>query len=244
MGHRVPWGDASLAALLVAQSLVTFVAIPISVSHPAWHAWMDVGHLLFAAMCAVLLTERPIVRLVLLACVVAASPVLSGHLGSLLGQDRQTRRELIAGTAFAFNLMVTALAASHTFGRGRVTVHRIQGAVLVYLNVAILFSIAYSLLEAHSPGAITQANGALLKSPPQVQVAELSYFSLATITTAGYGDLVPVHPLARSLANLEALFGQLFPAIFLARVVALNLAHSLSAEQWDAKEREDADGAP
>ena len=49
----------------------------------------------------------------------------------------------------------------------------------------------------------------------------MSYFSLATITTTGYGDLAPVHPLARSLANLEAAFGMLFPATFLARLVAL-----------------------
>ena len=54
----------------------------------------------------------------------------------------------------------------------------------------------------------------------------LTYFSVATITTAGYGDIVPIHPIARSLANLEAVFGQLFPATLLARLVALHLAHT------------------
>jgi hypothetical protein len=67
--------------------------------------------------------------------------------------------------------------------------------------------------------------GGALSLAPGARMAELSYFSLATITTTGYGDLVPVHPLARSLANVEALFGQLFPATFLARLVALHLAH-------------------
>lgn len=52
-----------------------------------------------------------------------------------------------------------------------------------------------------------------------------SPFSLATITTTGYGDLAPVHQLARSLANMEAVFGQIFPVTFVARLVALHLAY-------------------
>ena len=47
------------------------------------------------------------------------------------------------------------------------------------------------------------------------------YFSMATLTTVGYGDIAPVHPVARSLANMEGLFGQLYPAIILARVMGL-----------------------
>jgi len=52
----------------------------------------------------------------------------------------------------------------------------------------------------------------------------LLYFSFATITTTGYGDIAPVHPLARSLANLEAVIGQLFPATLLARIVTLEIS--------------------
>src|SRR5882757_833785 len=52
----------------------------------------------------------------------------------------------------------------------------------------------------------------------------LTYFSFSTLTTSSFGDILPVHPIARSLANLEAICGQLFPAILLARVVGL---HSL-----------------
>jgi len=49
------------------------------------------------------------------------------------------------------------------------------------------------------------------------------YFSLVTLTTTGYGDVVPLHPFARSLATLEAVIGQLFPATLLARLVTLEL---------------------
>jgi hypothetical protein len=70
----------------------------------------------------------------------------------------------------------------------------------------------------------------MIAAAPGARTAELSYFSLSAIATAGYGDFVPVHPLARSLAKLEAVFGQLFPATFLARLVALHLAHTGGAE--------------
>ena len=49
------------------------------------------------------------------------------------------------------------------------------------------------------------------------------YYSFSTLTSTGYGDLVPVHPLVRSLSNLESVIGQLYPATLLARIVTLQL---------------------
>jgi hypothetical protein len=48
-------------------------------------------------------------------------------------------------------------------------------------------------------------------------------FRFVTLTTTGYGDVFPLHPIARSLCNLEAIFGQLYPATLLARLVTLEL---------------------
>jgi hypothetical protein len=49
--------------------------------------------------------------------------------------------------------------------------------------------------------------------------SNLIYFSFVTLTTTGYGDIFPVHPIARSLCNLESIFGQLYPATLIARLV-------------------------
>jgi hypothetical protein len=56
-------------------------------------------------------------------------------------------------------------------------------------------------------------------------VGNLIYFSFVTLTSVGYGDIVPVHPFARGLANVEAIIGQLYPATLLARLVTLELEH-------------------
>jgi hypothetical protein len=61
-------------------------------------------------------------------------------------------------------------------------------------------------------------------SDPKI-ISDLTYFSFVTLTSTGYGDILPVHPLVRSLCNLEAIIGQLFPATLLARLVTLELEH-------------------
>jgi hypothetical protein len=53
----------------------------------------------------------------------------------------------------------------------------------------------------------------------------LLYFSFSTLTTVGYGDITPLHPMARDIANLESVLGQLYPATLLARLVSLEIEH-------------------
>jgi hypothetical protein len=59
--------------------------------------------------------------------------------------------------------------------------------------------------------------------------AALLYFSFGTLSTAGFGDIKPIYPIARNLANLEAIIGQLFPATLLARLVSLEINHRKSS---------------
>ena len=57
----------------------------------------------------------------------------------------------------------------------------------------------------------------------QSLASALFYLSFVTLTSTGYGDIVPVHPLARSLCKTESVMGQLYPATLLARLVTLEL---------------------
>ncbi len=218
---------ASLSALLIVQIVTQFVVIPLSAAHPMGRVLLDICHLTFTAVCVAALTRHLAIRVALLIglVVLASVPLFGRHLSDLLGLDATTLHEAIALVALVFNALFTALIARHVFGPGRVTAHRVWGAVLLYLNVSAIFAILYSLLLTHSPVAIASTTNTPLDLRPGARMAELTYFSLATITTAGYGDIAPVHPLARSLANLESIIGQLFPATLLARLVALHLSH-------------------
>ncbi|MBV8397636.1 MAG: two pore domain potassium channel family protein [Acetobacteraceae bacterium] len=108
------------------------------------------------------------------------------------------------------------------FAPGRISFYRIQGAFVLYLNLAVWFSVLFRLIAELQPGAF-------VGFPSDTQGAEfesvLLYFSFTTITSTGFGDIIPVNPFARSLTNLEAVTGQLYAATVLARIVTLELEH-------------------
>lgn len=106
-----------------------------------------------------------------------------------------------------------------TFSEGPITIHRIQGAVVVYLLIGLIFASLY-----HS---IYMLNGeAAFKGLSSSDRKEFMYFSLTTLTTVGYGDISAAIASGRSLSNLEALVGQLYPAILIARLVSMEFESS------------------
>ncbi|HNS53584.1 MAG TPA: potassium channel family protein [Syntrophales bacterium] len=107
------------------------------------------------------------------------------------------------------------------YREGTVTIHRIQGAVPAYLLLSIIFAAAYALAEHMKPGSF-QIPAAQAHFGGRFNQA-FYYFSVVTLTTTGYGDITAVHPLARSLVMMEALVGQLYPAILIARLVSLHI---------------------
>ncbi|MGB8885152.1 MAG: potassium channel family protein [Candidatus Korobacteraceae bacterium] len=102
------------------------------------------------------------------------------------------------------------------FRTGPVTHLRIQGAIAVYLLFGLAWAHAYHIANILLPGSFN-AVGELST------VQDWAYYSFVTLTTVGYGDITPVHPIARNLAITEALTGQLYLAVMLARLVAMEV---------------------
>ena len=124
------------------------------------------------------------------------------------------------GNILVFSAL-TWVVAHAVYAPGRITFHRLQGAIVIYLSLATIFASAYSLIWELSPGAF--ANLVARTGGPE-EVATMLYFSLTTLTTTGYGDIVPIDPFARSLANLESVIGPFYLAITVARLVTMELA--------------------
>ena len=106
-----------------------------------------------------------------------------------------------------------------------VTSHEVFGALSVYLLVGATWEFFYALCLQADPGAIAFPEGPhlLANGPAKSEAAmqNLTYFSFVTLTTLGYGDILPISRLARTLAWMEAVFGQLFLAVLVARLVGL-----------------------
>jgi len=93
---------------------------------------------------------------------------------------------------------------------------------VLYLNLGTIFASAYHLIWDMNPDAFAHLGAAPAGHSPS-QIAVMLYFSFSTLTTTGFGDIVPVNPFVRGLANLEAIVGQFFLTITVARLVTLEL---------------------
>ena len=113
------------------------------------------------------------------------------------------------------------MTLKQTLRPGPVTVHRIMGGIAGYLLIGFTWTLAYQLLVQEVPDAVHFESPVAAISARQPD--PLIYFSFATLTTIGYGDVYPVHPVARSLAIAEALTGQLYVAILIASLVGMAL---------------------
>ena len=116
--------------------------------------------------------------------------------------------------------MLAVIVLFQVFREGPITIQRISGAVVVYLLLGLMWALAYQLIELQQPGSFNFADAPAIGDTLS---ARLVYFGFVTLTTLGYGDITAVSPVARTLAMLEAVIGQLFPAILIARLVSMEL---------------------
>jgi Ion channel len=158
------------------------------------------------------LSERGLAWWLLMAAALVAVGVL------LANRVLEVAEPVIRGAEFVSLLLLLLVVLGQTFRAGPVTGHRVQGGIAGYLLLGLVWAQAYALVEMLHPGSFS---GAITASAGH---RSFVYFSFVTLTTVGYGDILPVHPGARSLAMLEAVTGPLYVAILLARLVSLAMA--------------------
>ena len=137
--------------------------------------------------------------LVLIRLTLPAGWILRGAfwIGTLLGV-------FAAGAALHHAIRAASVAREHVYA-----------GLSAYLLAGLFCGHFYWAMEHHAPGSIArQAQGAFT-------LAEGVYFSFCTLTTVGYGDFVPRTELARGVATLEAVAGQLYLAVLVARLIGL-----------------------
>ena len=110
-------------------------------------------------------------------------------------------------------LLRNIIVRSHT-----VTTDLILGAINIYLMMGVAFAFMFGLIEHLQPGSYTGLGESMLALDP---VFPFLYFSFITLTTLGYGDITPITSFGMTAAYTEAMFGQLYLAILVARLVGL-----------------------
>ena len=95
------------------------------------------------------------------------------------------------------------------------TTDKVLGALCGYLLLGILFALIFAEMEQNNSGCFRMEGSS--------EFSDFIYFSIVTLSTLGYGDIVPVSAQARALVSLEVLLGQFYLAVVVARLVALSM---------------------
>jgi Ion channel len=208
--------DPLLTALTVMFAILMFVVAPLQAMGvlAAHHFGIVFALLLVVAVFVVSGSPAAVAATLVAVALTVIATLLRLRQPSHLDVYLEATAWLITG------LTLIIVVTRAVFAPGRVTFHRIIGAILLYLNIALSFMALFCFVALMAPDAFSglgplQDNLAL--------ASKLIYFSFVTLTSVGYGDIVPVHPFARSLANIEAIIGQLYPATLLARLVTLEV---------------------
>ena len=131
----------------------------------------------------------------------------------------------------AFLSLATVLIIKHIFSTNRITFDYINAALCVYLILGLLWVSLYDIAEIIEPGSFVLPNDGLAdfdgdENRGDIVIRKI-YFSFVTLLTLGYGDVSPIHSIARLLTIIEALIGQIFLVVLVARLVGIHVAQSL-----------------
>lgn len=153
--------------------------------------------------------------------------------GSLVSHHAMTLAQV--GAQILFLSYVLAIVVKSVFRAGEITSDILCGAVSVYLLFGVLAGFVFVLIEFLLPGSFVISSIHLPAVQQEASFARdpgwLLYFSFVTLTTVGYGDVLPANPVARSAAVLVAVIGQILLMVQIARLVGLHVAQGAESSR-------------
>jgi len=114
--------------------------------------------------------------------------------------------------------LALVIAAKEVFSKASITANTFAGAFSLYLLLGLIWTLLYILAYQIEPGAFKGLD-------PSVASGELIYFSYITLTSLGYGDIVSLTPITRTLAFMEVIVGQFYMAVLVGALVGKYLTH-------------------
>jgi hypothetical protein len=182
--------------------------------------------------------RRALTLLALLLAVAAGAFWLAGIVIDIDGVHVVRYVLLVAFLSYVIWVMLRAI-----FGSRQVTFDTLCASLCIYLLLGLVWALAYSAVDLLDPAAFT-CTAEAARHPGWLRLGRgetaVLYFSFSTLTTLGYGDIVPTSPINRMLASTEAITGQLYLTVLVARLVGVHIAHSMDQQQAPATSRETA----
>ena len=209
--------DSLLTALTLLLLILVFIVAPFNAE----------GMIAFQALGFIIALVMIMGVLILSTSPIAISALLVAFCMNIVGVVFRLRAQssldicLVAGAWSILALTLGFVVSRAVFAAGPVSYHRVVGAVLLYLLIGLTFMSLFVFVGLLLPNAFS----GVAVEDTNALASNLIYFSFVTLTSTGYGDILPLDPIARSLCNLKSIIGQLYPATLLARLVTLELSN-------------------
>ena len=220
--------ERSLSALLIYLAIALFTWIPLSEYAAEWWSFL-ITDLLFnliilAGVFSVLTRWKK--QLIFLMVALLATIV------RLLAFTTQSDNLQLLSycLAIAFFYLLGRMVLRHIFKEGPVNFYRIQGSIVIFMMVGMVYANLYAITEFLIPGSFAGTHANVQFKPV---FSQFLYFSFVTMTTLGFGDLIPVGAFAKSLAVFQGMFGLLYPVVMIARLISMEVAHTASLRKND-----------
>lgn len=147
-----------------------------------------------------------------------------------------SKSQLLFGLFMETTLFMIAVyyIVLHVLTLKKINEDKIFGAISAYLLLCILWALIYTMIEIYNPYSFSFNTG-FTTSPSSMTehrfyFSQFLYLSFVTFSTLGYGDIVPLTSLSRTATSLQAVAGQLYIAILIARLVGLHIIQSQKRE--------------
>jgi hypothetical protein len=201
---------------LLITELALIVIFPLTVgSGVEAHVFRLLTTALFVAALYTVLGDRRIT----IAAVVLGVPPVALYIANTMGYIPWLHL-LAMGLGSLYLMFMTGVFIYEVLSHPAVTSDTLYGAIAAFLMVGFTCGLIFAVIQQVSPGSFRDTvEPARVIRPP-----ELIFFSFTTLTTVGYGDIVPWHGLAKSIAILESLMGVMYPAVFVGRLIGLHAA--------------------
>ena len=212
--NRRFWEHYIFFGLLISLVL-TFTVVPFFEEQGVATKLLNV-FLVMALIFSVIVVSRS--KVSFLVVFVLSLPMLISSLVFSL-QEEQTFSIVLASTTALFFMYIAVMLLQKLFTTKEVDVNLILGAICVYLLIVVVWALIYSLIAALVPGSFEFVGETVIPA----HMMDFMYYSLVTMTTLGYGDITPLSAPAKSVAAMQALLGQIYIAIIIARLVGLHM---------------------
>lgn len=159
--------------------------------------------------------------------VIIVLPVIAGRWVNYFIKHDSLTLVIKSVTVVVFAFIICAVL-SHVLRDEEVTADKICGALSVYLLIGLTWGGLFAVIEGIRPQSflIADVQGANIRE----MSTHFVYYSFVTLTTLGYGDITPLTSTAKAFSYVEAVIGQIYLAVLIARLVGLHIAHSMKKD--------------